>query len=198
MNTYIITGQIIGIFAAAIMILSFQFKDNKKLFAAQVISTVLFTVHYLFLGLGGNNAAFAGMAQNFGGVILRVVLLISEKHEKWRSPIVLSILCAYSAVMAAVTFDRSNLLCLLPVIGNIICMGAMWTRKPNVIRIFQFTVTTPCWLIFNIFSLSISGIITEVFNLISIGVYYIRILSSKHRRKGQKNEEIENNSDRQL
>ncbi len=202
MNTITIIGQVVGFAAAAIMILSFQFKNNRDLFIAQVVSTALFSVHYMLLGIGGDSGAFSGMAQNFGGLLFRTVLVISEKREKWRSPLVLTAICAYCAVTAAFTFDRSNIICLLPMLGNMFAMGALWTRKPNVIRIEQFSVTTPCWLVFNISTNSLAGIVTEVFNLISIAVYYIRMFVKKRREKKQNgektNEKSENNGTGQL
>lgn len=186
MNPLSVIGQAIGLFAAVSIIISFQFKDNKKLFFLQACSTVLFTLHYLFLGLGGDNGAYAGMAQNFGGFIFRILLLVSEKYEKLKSPLALTTVCAYCAVTAAVTFDKSNIICILPMIANLICMGAMWTRKPNIIRAAQFFVVSPCWLIFNISAFSIAGIFTESFNIISIIVYYIRAFIKNKRDKTAK------------
>ena len=183
MSTLTIIGQIVGGIAAVILIFSFQFKDNKKLFIAQICSCTLFTVHYMLLGFGGDPKAFSGMVQNFGGLLFRVPLLLSEKNEKWRSPIILAALCAYSAVTAVLTYEPGNIVCLLPMIGNIIGMGAMWVKKPNVIRVAQLSFMSPCWLIYNIFTFSISGIITESFNIISIGVYYLRQLIAKRRNK---------------
>ena len=155
----------------------------------------------MFLGIGGDSGAFSGMAQNFGGLLFRTVLVFSERREKWRSPLILTTICAYCAVTAAFTFDRSNLICLLPMLGNMFAMGALWTRKPNVIRIEQFSVTTPCWLIFNVSTHSIAGVVTEVFNLISIAVYYVRMFVNKRKEKknGEKEDEkSENNGARQL
>ena len=54
MSTLTIIGQIVGGIAAVILIFSFQFKDNKKLFIAQICSCTLFTVHYMLLGFIGN------------------------------------------------------------------------------------------------------------------------------------------------
>lgn len=189
MSTLTIIGQIVGGVAAVILIFSFQFKDNKKLFIAQICSCTLFTLHYMLLGFGGDPAAFSGMAQNFGGLLFRVPLLLSEKNEKWRSPIILAALCAYSAVTAVLTYEQGNIICLLPMIGNIIGMGAMWVKKPNVIRIAQLTFMSPCWLTYNIFTLSIAGIITETFNIISIGVYYLRQLIAKKKKKKELTDE---------
>ena len=198
MSTLSIIGQIVGGVAAVILIFSFQFKDNKKLFIMQICSCTLFTVHYMLLGFGGDPGAFSGMAQNFGGLLFRVPLLLSEKNDKWRSPIILAALCAYSAVTAVLTYQQGNIICLLPMIGNIIGMGAMWVKQLNVIRVAQLTFMSPCWLIYNIFTFSISGIITESFNIISIGVYYLRQLIAKKKKKEQTDEKSENNDSGKL
>ncbi|MBO4423437.1 MAG: YgjV family protein [Clostridia bacterium] len=201
MNVLSITGQVIGLIAAAVMIASFQFKDNRKLFAAQICSTVLFTLHYMFLGLGGDGGAFAGMAQNFGGIVFRVILILSGRFKKLKSPLVLAAVCAYSAVVAALTYDPGNIIYLLPMIGSILCMGALWTDDRNAIRIVQFTATSPSWLIYNISTHSISGVITEVFNLVSIIVFYVRMIIKKQKEKkleGAEDEKSENNGPREL
>ena len=189
MNTLTIIGQIVGLFAAALMILSFQFKENKKLFICQVISTALFSTHYLLIALGGSANAFAGMAQNIGGLFIRIVMLLQMRFKWAKSPITMSALCAYCAVMAALTYTGDPV-CLLPTVGNIVVIGAMWTNDPDKIRIGQLSVTTPCWLVYNVFTWSISGIITESFNLVSICVYYVRqAVRKKKEKKVLENEE---------
>ncbi len=184
MNTLTLTGQIVGFVAAALMILSFQFKENKKLFICQVLSTTLFSLHYMFLALGGNSNAFSGMAQNIGGLLIRIVMLLQIRFKWAKSPITMSLLCTYCAVMAALTYT-GDFICILPTVGNIILIGAMWTNDRDKIRIGQFAVTTPSWLIYNFSAMSISGIITESFNLISIGIYYIRQAIKRRREKNE-------------
>ena len=61
MNTLTIIGQILGFVAMALIVWSFQFKDYKKLFLLQVGSCFFFVLHYLFLGLGGDPAAYNNM-----------------------------------------------------------------------------------------------------------------------------------------
>ncbi len=184
MNTISIIGQVVGFIAAAVMILSFQFKENKKLFTCQVISTTLFSLSYLFLGLGGNKEAFSGMAQNIGGLMIRIVMLFHQKYKWARSPVVMSVLCTYCAVTSVLTYS-GNPLTILPTIGNIILIGVMWTNDPDKIRIGQFSVTTPCWLVYNFVAGSIAGILTETFNLVSIGIYYIRQAIAKKKEKSE-------------
>lgn len=180
MNTLTVIGQIFGFVAMALIVWSFQFKDNKKLFLLQVGSCTFFVLHYLFLGLGGDPAAYSGMAQNFVGLAFRAVLLLGEKHKKLNSTLVMAVFCAVMAVLGALTYSGDPV-ALLPVVGNIICVGALWTRDANLIRFGQLIAVSPCWLTYNVFMLSIAGILLESFNIISIIVYYIRRRINKKR-----------------
>ena len=173
MNTLTIIGQVFGFMAMVLIVASFQFKDNRKLFILQSGSCLLFVLHYLFLGLGGDAAGFSGMAQNLIGLVFRVVLLLSERFKKLYSPVTMSIIAAAMAVLAVFTYSGDPV-ALLPVLGNFVCLGGLWTRDANIIRVTQLAAVSPCWLIYNVFMFSIAGIILESFNIISIAIYYLR------------------------
>ncbi len=181
MNALTITGQILGFVAMALIVLSFQFKNSRMLFALQVGSCSFFLLHYLFLGIGGDAGAFSGMAQNALGLVFRVVIMLSAKFPRLKSPVVLSIIGAAMAVLAVFTVSSGDIVALLPVVGNFLCLGSMWTENSNVIRIAQLTVVSPTWLVYGIFRFSIAGMIVESFNIISIAVYYIRLAAVRRR-----------------
>lgn len=178
MNHLNLAGQLLGLVAMVLTVLSFQFKNARRLFLIQVCSCILFTLHYLCFGLAGDSTAYAGVAQNLVGLLFRAVLTLSDKHKALLSPLVLSGLCAVSAVVAVLTYSGDPI-ALLPTVANFACIGCMWTKKTDVIRLTQLAVITPCWLSFNIATLSIAGIMTECFNLASIGIYYLRTLRER-------------------
>lgn len=89
-------------------------------------------------------------------------------------------LCAVSAVVAVLTYP-GRLIALLPTVANFACIGCMWTKNSNTIRITQLAIISPFWITYNIFTLSVAGIMTECFNLVSIGVYYVRMWRGKKR-----------------
>ena len=103
MTLLFILGQVWGLIAMALIVLSFQFKAPKWLCIVQVCSCAMFVLHYLFLGLNGDTAAYSGMAQNAVGLLFRVVLTLSEKRKALLSPLVLAGLCAIAAVVAVLT-----------------------------------------------------------------------------------------------
>lgn len=174
MRPLFLLGQLLGLCAMTLIVLSFQCKSTNRLFAVQVCSCLLFVLHYLCLGLNGNTAAFSGMAQNAVGLLFRVVLYLSDKRKALLSPMVMAGLCAVAAVVAVLTYP-DRLIALLPVVANFASLGCMWTKKPNVIRATQLACITPLWLIYNAVTLSVAGILTESFNAVSIGIYYLRM-----------------------
>lgn len=180
MTPLFILGQIWGLCAMALIVISFQCKKPARLCVVQVCACLFFILHYLFLGLNGDAAAYAGMTQNAVGLLFRGVLALSEKKKSLLSPLVLAGLCAVSAVVAILTYP-GRLIALLPTVANFACIGCMWTKNSNTIRITQLAIISPFWIIYNIFTLSVAGILTECFNLVSIGVYYVRVWREKKR-----------------
>lgn len=178
MTPLFILGQILGLCAMALIVISFQCKKPARLCIIQVCACLFFVLHYLFLGLNGDAAAYAGMTQNAVGLLFRGVLALSEKKKSLLSPMVLAGLCALSAVVAILTYP-GRLIALLPVVANFACIGCMWTKNSNTIRVTQLAIISPFWITYNVFTLSVAGILTESFNLVSIGIYYLRLYREK-------------------
>lgn len=180
MTPLFILGQIWGLCAMGLIVISFQCKKPARLCVVQVCACLFFILHYLFLGLNGDAAAYAGMTQNAVGLLFRGVLALSEKKKSLLSPLMLAGLCAVSAVVAILTYP-GRLVALLPTVANFACIGCMWTKNSNTIRVTQLAIISPFWIIYNVFTLSVAGILTECFNLVSIGIYYVRVWREKKR-----------------
>ena len=184
MNPLNLIGQIWGLIAMALIVLSFQCKKPQRLFIVQICSCCMFILHYLFLGLAGDSAAYSGMAQNGVGLLFRTILALSEKRKALLSPLMLAGMGALAAIVAVLFYDPTSpiaLISLLPVVANYACLGCMWTKNSNTIRATQLAVISPFWLTYNVFTGSIAGILTETFNITSIGIYYIRMHREKKR-----------------
>ncbi len=162
-----VIAQVIGLIAMAVCISSFQFKKNKHLFIVQGISSTLFFAHYLLLGQE------AGAFMNLLSILRSVCLNVKIFRNR-----VCEILLVIGFVMvAALTYE--NWLTILILVAQIGGTIVFWQNKAKRIRIFQLSISSPCWLIHNIVSFSIGGIITEVFNIISTIISLIRF-----RKKG--------------
>ena len=178
-------GQILGFVAMALIVLSFQCKKPQGLFIVQIGSCCMFILSYLFLGLGGDPTAYSGMAQNAVGLLFRGALALSATHKKLLSPLVLSAMGALGAIVAVLSYPYEaitlldRIMPLLPVIANFACMGCMWTKNSNIIRATQLIIISPFWLIYTASLGAVAGVLTEVFNISSIGVYYFRMWREK-------------------
>ena len=185
MNPLTIIGQILGFVAMALIVLSFQCKKPQGLFIVQIASCCMFILSYLFFGLGGDAAAYSGMAQNAVGLLFRAALALSDKYKKLLSPLVLAGMGALGALVAVFSYPYevtellARIIPLLPVIANFACMGCMWTKDSNTIRATQLIIISPFWLLYAATLGSIAGILTEVFNITSIGIYYLRMWREK-------------------
>lgn len=158
-------GQIIGFIAMAIIVASYQQKSHKNILTFQMISGLLFTVHYLLLG------AYTGAVMNLLGAFRSLVY--SNRGKKWSSsiawPIGFSIAFLISGIM---TWD--NIFSVFPLIAMLMSSVVLWIEQPKINRMLSLP-TSGCWLIYNIKTLSYPGIITEIFVLSSIVIGIIRL-----------------------
>ena len=174
----ILTAQIIGIFAMAAIILSFQFKNKRAVLACQLIGSALFAVNMYML-------AFVGAILNTVGIVRALVYM---QKEKIKIPIaiinslfLISFVAAY--VLVFTVFDKSptlfNLVIeFLPIIGMSAVTLEFSKTDSRSIRIFGL-INSPCWLIYNCFNFTIGGILCEVISLVSIISAMIRIDAKK-------------------
>lgn len=168
-----IVGQIIGFIAMAIIVVSYQQKSHKNILTFQMVSGLLFTIHYLLLG------AYTGAVMNLLGAFRS--LIYSSRGKKWAStilwPIVFSIAFLISGIL---TWDNS--FSVFPLIAMLMSSVVLWIEQPRINRILSLPTST-CWLIYNIKTVSIPGIITEVFVLSSIVIGIIRLDIKKKDKK---------------
>jgi len=149
----------------AIIVASYQQKSHKNILTFQMISGLMFTVHYLLLG------AYTGAVMNLLGAFRSLVY--SNRDKKWSSsiawPIVFSIAFLISGIM---TWD--NVFSVFPLIAMLMSSVVLWIEQPKINRMLSLP-TSGCWLIYNIKTLSYPGIITEIFVLSSIVIGIIRL-----------------------
>lgn len=158
-----VLAQGVGILGAALSIFAYQFKDNQKYFVLLALSGVCFGVHFLLLG------AFTGALLNFINVV-RGFGYTFERNKKPYITLVLSVTLYVSATVFTHGDALSILACAAQVVG---CVSMFWGHKTGM-RLIQFTLISPAWLIYNGCTGSIGGVLCETFNMTSIIVYFIR------------------------
>ena len=158
-------GQIIGFVAMGIIVVSYQQKTHKNILVFQMVSGLLFTIHYILLG------AYTGAVMNLLGAFRSLVY--ANRDKKWASSVVWPILFSVGFLISGI-LTWNNTYSVFPLIAMLMSSVVLWIEQPKINRIFSLPTST-CWLIYNIKKISIAGIVTEIFVLTSIIIGIIRL-----------------------
>ena len=174
--------QAIGIVAMALNIFAYQFKSKRGLLLCLCMGSALFSVNLFLLG------AVTGAIMNVLSVIRSLVYVKMDRlpiSVKWVN---IMFIAAYliSYVLSFTLFGiepilKNFILELLPIISMTAMTFAFAADNSKTVRLAGF-ISSPCWLIYNIFNLAIGGILCEVFTLVSITSALIRIVVLGNKR----------------
>lgn len=169
MNIIALIGQIIGLGAMAILCLSYQTGDRKKLLIMQTVGTGLFCVHYLLIG------AVSALWLNVVCFCRNIVYYFKDRHpliEKG-APVLFAVIMAVMGV-----FSWENLFSLFIVVGLVINTLCLSFTDPQRIR-YSLLVSSPLVLIYDFTALTWGGIINETLTVISALIGIIRFHKAK-------------------
>ena len=157
--------QGIGFVAAALLILSFQCRNSRKLFFLQMCSSMTYVLHFFLLNaLSGCANLFCSIARSF------VFSQRTKKWAQWKGWLFLLVL----ANVAATALTWENALSILPFLGTAGMTVVGWKGNGKHIRLANLFVCCPAWLIYDIYSHSIPGALCETFSLCSIAISVMR------------------------
>ena len=169
-----LAAQIISIVGMLFNLLIFQQKTHKGALTCQLFAAVTFGVSYFMLG------AVAGCMLNAVGAVRALVFMFKEKtnanHIFWLIFFIIAFAASYP--LSFLVFGKEMILKnfiieLLPVLAMIIATLSLRVGSARAIRKFGL-VSSPMWLVYNVFCFSIGAIASEILNLISMVVGIIR------------------------
>ncbi len=158
MDLYFYFIQLIGFVAWLILALSYYRKDTNHILVFQIISTILFCVHYYLLG------AYSGLLI----CVYEVIRDYSYYKTDADNYIFIGSIVVYG-ISAYVTF--TSFLDLFPYLASLID-GFFLTKKRKIV-VLGAIVTYTLWLIYDLYAKSYSGAITD--GIIIISNIYILI-----------------------
>lgn len=164
-----------GIIALICFASSFQTKKRSVLLILQTISLVLFMGQYLLLGA-------------YTGLILEVVCIVRNftyyfrNKTKYLNTIVTPLIFIIAAVVVGLFTLDGNWYCVIPVIANILQTIGLDMKSERNNRIF-FLLASPLWLVYNVLTNTVFGVVTEIMNIISIIVSIIIITKAMDKEK---------------
>ena len=160
-----IVAQIVGFVGLTLYVITFQFKEYKKLIFFKTTSEAIFGVHYLMLG------AVTGGFSNFVGATRNVIfaILVSKKKSTLPAQIVFAVIFV---IIGILTWQGP--LSLLVITAKMITTAAYGISNSKTIRRLALPVSL-CWIIYNGISRSIGGVIAEIFGITSVITAMIRL-----------------------
>lgn len=175
--------QGVGFCGAALNFLSFQQNKRSRIIGFQIGAALLFILHYILLGITNGADAYTGAALNFIGLSRSVVFINNDK--KWaKSPFWLVFFIVVSAISGILTWE--SWYSFLPPLAMILTTVSYWMKDETKIRLITFP-SSPCWLIFNIITGSVAGIVTECVVMSSLIIAIVRYDIFKKGKKKNEN-----------
>jgi hypothetical protein len=157
-------AQAVGFVAAAMLILSFQCKSSRKLFFVQMCANAIYVIHFLMLG------AYSGCVSLFISCVRNLILSGKRPWCWWKGWPWLLI----AANLAATAATWQGAFSILPCIAVVSVNFSAWSRNGKKIRMTNIFSVAPSWLIYSIYTGSVSGVITELITLGSVAVSVMR------------------------
>ena len=179
--TYILS-QIFTIIMYVLLGLTYYAKDRKKVLVLSFLSLIANGIAYIFL------SAWTGFAMCVVALLRNIIFLIDEKKNGKREIInktdiiILIILYVISIISAVFTYD--GFLSLLSVFATALYTFSVWQKRTNIYKLLGIPIGI-LWILYNIYIMSIFGIILETILLICSITGYI--LETKSKRKAREN-----------
>ena len=157
-------AQLVGIAATVFSILSFQCSTRKKILIMQLITTILFCVHYLMLG------AFTGATLNAVSIVRNIIFYNNDKKffsgKKW---IVIFVLINIGA--GALTWQSwSSLLFIIGMVLNTISLSLTASQQVRWVML----MSSPFVLVYSFLTGSIGGVVNELCSEVSMITALVR------------------------
>jgi len=153
--------QGIGFVGMILMFVTFQQNTNRRILFFQSLGALVFLVHYFMLPDAKTAAAL-----NMIAIVRNAVFFC--RPRKWADNIAwLYIFCFALFIAGFVTYTSP--VSLIATAGIIFGTVAFFMIRPKMTRRFSLCCSA-CYVMYNIFNLSVPGIVCEIFVITSIGI----------------------------
>ena len=173
-NILYLIGQGLGVVAVAFGFVCFQLKTTKGILLLQILTALVFSVHYLLIG------AITAAGLNLLAAIKCVAYYFRDKRGS--KSMVLPIFFASLVVVTSIlTWEGWHSAFLM--VGLIVAAIALAFSNAQSIR-FAMLFKSPCCLIYNVIAMSGGGIVYECASLASVIIGIIKNRSRKETKDG--------------
>lgn len=183
-TTYILS-QIFTIITYILLALTYYAKDRKRVLILSFLSLIANFLEYAFL------LAWTGAAMCVVALVRNIIFLVDEKkngkRETNNKTDIIILVALYAILITSAVFTYDGFLSLLSVFATMLYTYSVWQKKTIVYKFFGVPVGV-LWILYNIYVMSIFGIILESILLIcSITGYVLEMKKNKKQIKEESN-----------
>ena len=164
MKKMFILIQIIGGIGYFLLSVSYYRKNKKDILFIQILSYMMFVIHYYLLG------GITGSICNLLGLIGFLVIYFFEKNHKNKLPLFISPVVLAILIISLLTFK--NIYSIFPIFASISVLISFLEKDVHIIRLIG-VFSAICWLVYAIYCDSYVAIVFEVLLLLSTFVSVI-------------------------
>lgn len=167
-----IVGQALGVVAVLLFTISYQAQSAKRLLLIQTTATAIMSLHYLLIG------ATSGLFLNIIGILRNLVYYHKEKRI-FSHKVIPYILALIVAIIGAFSWQGYYSLFIIAGLAiNTVCLSFPDVQKLRV----SVLITCPLIFVYNVFVLSLGGMVNEAISFFSALVGIIRYCKRKKQR----------------
>lgn len=149
-----------GICAVCLCLLCYQFRNRKAIIACNVMSRILYVLQYLLL------LAFEGAAMDLSAI--PASMLAARKHTPFVAKHKVLLWIAGNVFVVAIGLAVwENLFSVLPIIGVLFEINALWLTREKHIRLVSLA-SVPFWMSYNLLCGAYGSVIGNVLMVVSI------------------------------
>lgn len=159
-------ATVVGLVAVAMFVLSYQMRSRNNIIILNAGSRILYVIQYIILG------AFEGAMLDIVAFIASVVC--HNQYKKIiREHLKLTIVLTNLFIVGMGMLTYKNIFSLLPIIGVILEISALWFGKISYLRVMSL-IAIPFWMTYNIMSSAYSSVAGNIITAVSITIALIR------------------------
>ncbi len=162
-TTQFIIAQVFGLVALVANVLICQAEKRKQMLGLQLIVNLAYLMNYVLLG------ALTGAAMCIVCSFRAIIFGKLDKENRPTWPFVVMLV----VVIATGIITWQGIISLLATVGVVMTTITYWQRDPQSVRKFSL-ISSPLWMLYNLFSLSITGFLTELLATLSALVGFAR------------------------
>ncbi len=170
-------AQLIGFVALIVIVIGMQQKQYGRIVFCKITNAFLSVIHYLFL------AAYTGAIINLASCFSNGVYWY--RNTKGKS--ILPFQIAFAIMFVALgLLSWQGYMSIFVIMAKLVSSVALGINNPRIIRILNL-ISNPCWLVYNLYTQSISAVLTDTLVITSVIIAIIRhdILQPKKEAKEQ-------------